>query len=140
MMTLELPDTKWAGVIQPDPAPPKPTCSISRPVQPQRYDPRSGLTSVRNSTAWSIPSAWPASDAVAAATASGFMDNHDPHDQTLMLRFLARISGTKYGEDATGDARRRIIEFFNRYLKDSETRPRTDTRPREGFSDQPGLS
>ena len=75
---------------------------------------------------------------MAAATASGFMDNHDPHDQTLI--FLARISGTKYGEDATGDARRRIIEFFNRYLKDSETRPRTDTRPREGFSDQPGLS
>jgi carboxymethylenebutenolidase len=53
----------------------------------------------------------------------GFMNNHDPDDQTLMLRFLARISETRYDEDATDDARRRIIEFFNRYLKNSETRP-----------------
>jgi carboxymethylenebutenolidase len=53
----------------------------------------------------------------------GFMNNHDPDDQTLMLRFLARISGTKYDEAATDDARRRIIEFFSRYLKDSETPP-----------------
>jgi carboxymethylenebutenolidase len=51
------------------------------------------------------------------------MNNHDPDDQTLMLGFLARISGTKYDQDATDDARRRIIEFFNRYLKNSETRP-----------------
>jgi carboxymethylenebutenolidase len=46
----------------------------------------------------------------------GFMNNHDHEDQTLLLRFLARISGTEYDEDATRDARRRIIEFFNRYL------------------------
>ena len=39
------------------------------------------------------------------------------------IRFLARISGSRYDEDATLDARRRIIEFFNRYLKDSQTRP-----------------
>jgi carboxymethylenebutenolidase len=49
----------------------------------------------------------------------GFMNNHDPGDQTLMLRFLARVSGTKYDEGATGDARSRIIEFFDRYLRDS---------------------
>jgi carboxymethylenebutenolidase len=53
----------------------------------------------------------------------GFMNNHDPDDQTLMLRFLARMSGTKYDETATHDARRRIIEFFSRHLKDSETPP-----------------
>jgi carboxymethylenebutenolidase len=47
------------------------------------------------------------------------MNNHDPGDQTLMLRFLARVSGTKYDEGATGDARSRIIEFFDRYLRDS---------------------
>jgi carboxymethylenebutenolidase len=47
----------------------------------------------------------------------GFMNDHDPDDQTLLLSFLARISGTKYDEGATRDARRRIIEFFNRYLK-----------------------
>lgn len=51
----------------------------------------------------------------------GFMNHHDPEDQTLLLRFLARISGTEYDEDATRDARRRIIEFFNRYLKDGQT-------------------
>lgn len=53
----------------------------------------------------------------------GFMNNHDPADQTLLLRFLAQISGTEYDEDATRDARRRIIEFFNRYLKDSPAMP-----------------
>jgi carboxymethylenebutenolidase len=49
----------------------------------------------------------------------GFMNDHDPGDQTLLLRFLARISGTEYDEAATRDARRRIIAFFNRYLKDT---------------------
>lgn len=47
------------------------------------------------------------------------MNDHDPKDQTLLLRFLARVSGTKYDEAATRDARARIIEFFNRYLKDT---------------------
>jgi carboxymethylenebutenolidase len=49
----------------------------------------------------------------------GFMNDHDPQDQTLLLRFLVRISGTEYDEAATRDARRRIIEFFNQYLKDT---------------------
>jgi carboxymethylenebutenolidase len=40
------------------------------------------------------------------------MNDHDPKDQTLLLRFLARISGAEYDE-AARDARRRIIEFFN---------------------------
>lgn len=53
----------------------------------------------------------------------GFMNNHDPGDQTLMLRFLARISGTRYDEVATVDARRRIIEFFNHYLRDGGAGP-----------------
>jgi carboxymethylenebutenolidase len=46
------------------------------------------------------------------------MNNHSPQDQTLLLRFLARISGTRYDEPATQDARRRIVEFFNRHLRD----------------------
>ena len=50
----------------------------------------------------------------------GFMNDHAPEDQTLLLRFLARISGTEYDEAATRDARRRIIAFFNRYLKGHE--------------------
>jgi carboxymethylenebutenolidase len=36
----------------------------------------------------------------------GYMDDHAPEDQTLLLRFLARISGTRYDDDATVDARR----------------------------------
>lgn len=51
----------------------------------------------------------------------GFMNDHDPQDQTLLLKFLARVSGTGYDEDATRDARRRIIAFFDRYLRDSQT-------------------
>jgi carboxymethylenebutenolidase len=47
----------------------------------------------------------------------GFMDDHAPEDQTLLLRFLARISGTRYDEAATVDARRRIIGFFNAHLR-----------------------
>lgn len=43
----------------------------------------------------------------------------EPEDQTLLERFLARISGTEYDEAATRDARRRVIEFFNRYLEDT---------------------
>jgi carboxymethylenebutenolidase len=50
----------------------------------------------------------------------GFMNNHDPADATLLLRFLARISGTKYDEAAAHDARRRISAFFDRHLRESE--------------------
>jgi carboxymethylenebutenolidase len=47
----------------------------------------------------------------------GFMNDHDPADVTLLLRFLARISHTKYDEEATRDARRRITAFFNTHLR-----------------------
>jgi carboxymethylenebutenolidase len=45
------------------------------------------------------------------------MNDHAPEDQTLLLRFLARMSGTRYDEAATRDARRRIIRFFNTHLR-----------------------
>jgi carboxymethylenebutenolidase len=48
----------------------------------------------------------------------GFMNDHAPEDQTVMLRLLARISGTAYDEEATQDARRRIVAFFDRHLRD----------------------
>lgn len=48
----------------------------------------------------------------------GFMNDHDPEDQTLLLTFLARMSGTRFDEEATQDARRRISAFFRRYLAD----------------------
>jgi carboxymethylenebutenolidase len=47
----------------------------------------------------------------------GFMNDHDPADATLMLRFLARVSGTKYDDEATRDARRRITAFFGAHLR-----------------------
>lgn len=47
----------------------------------------------------------------------GFMNDHDPADITLLLRFLSRVSGTKYDEEATQDARRRISAFFDTHLR-----------------------
>lgn len=46
----------------------------------------------------------------------GFMNDHDPADQTVLLKVLARISGTEYDDAAARDARRRIVAFFTRYL------------------------
>jgi carboxymethylenebutenolidase len=46
----------------------------------------------------------------------GFMNDHDPADTGLFLRFLARVSGTRYDETATRDARRRIAAFFGTHL------------------------
>lgn len=50
-------------------------------------------------------------------TGHGFMNNHAPEDQTLSLRFLARVSGTRYDDASTQDARRRIAAFFNERLR-----------------------
>jgi carboxymethylenebutenolidase len=52
----------------------------------------------------------------------GFMNDHDPADATLFLRFLARVSGTKYDQVATADARRRIAAFFTKHLRDEFSR------------------
>jgi carboxymethylenebutenolidase len=53
----------------------------------------------------------------------GFMNDHAPEDQTLFLRFLARISGTRYDEGATVDARRRIVRFFDTHLRQEAPPP-----------------
>ena len=47
----------------------------------------------------------------------GFMNDHAPEDQTLFLRFLARVSGTRYDEESAVDARRRIAAFFKEHLR-----------------------
>ena len=47
----------------------------------------------------------------------GFMNDPAPQDQTLFLRFLARVSGMRYDEAATTDARRRIVAFFDLHLR-----------------------
>jgi carboxymethylenebutenolidase len=46
----------------------------------------------------------------------GFMNDHDPADQTLLLVVLAKVSGTRYDPAATHDARGRIVSFFNVHL------------------------
>jgi carboxymethylenebutenolidase len=51
----------------------------------------------------------------------GFMNDHDPADQTMGLRLLARLSGTRFDADATRDARRRIVDFFRAHLRDADS-------------------
>lgn len=46
----------------------------------------------------------------------GFMNDHDRADQTLLLVFLAKVSGTRYHEGAARDARQRIVSFFDAHL------------------------
>jgi carboxymethylenebutenolidase len=49
--------------------------------------------------------------------AHGFMNDHDPADLTPLLVVLAKVSGTRYHEPSTADARRRIVSFFDAHLK-----------------------
>lgn len=49
----------------------------------------------------------------------GFMNDHDRTDLTLLLVVLGRISGTRYDQVATEDARRRIVAFFDRHLREA---------------------
>ncbi len=49
----------------------------------------------------------------------GFLNDHDPGDQTPLLTVLNMISGTRYHEPSADDARRRIVAFFDRHLKSS---------------------
>lgn len=53
----------------------------------------------------------------------GFMNDHDPADTPPLLRLLARISNTRYDEEADRDARRRIVAFFGTYLRDDPDAP-----------------
>ncbi len=48
----------------------------------------------------------------------GFMNDHDPEDLSPMLRVLGRFSRTAYDDPATQDARRRIVAFFDRHLRE----------------------
>ena len=51
----------------------------------------------------------------------GFMNDPDPADLTPLLRLLTRISGTRYDGEATADARRRIVAFFDTHLRGAGT-------------------
>lgn len=47
----------------------------------------------------------------------GFMNDHDPADQTPLLVVLAKLSGTRFHEPSAQDARRRIVSFFDTHLE-----------------------
>jgi carboxymethylenebutenolidase len=47
----------------------------------------------------------------------GFMNDHDPRELHWIVRLLAWMSNTRYDARATEDARRRIVAFFDRYLR-----------------------
>lgn len=47
----------------------------------------------------------------------GFMNLHDTQDSNWIFRFLGWVSRTKYDENATTDARKRILSFFEQHLK-----------------------
>jgi carboxymethylenebutenolidase len=47
----------------------------------------------------------------------GFMNDHDQSDLTTLLVVLGKVSGTRFSEPATKDARRRIVAFFRRHLE-----------------------
>jgi len=47
----------------------------------------------------------------------GFMNLHSARDSNWIFKALSWASRTKYDENATVDARRRILAFFNRHLK-----------------------
>jgi carboxymethylenebutenolidase len=46
----------------------------------------------------------------------GFINDHDPADQTLLLTVLSKVSGTRYHEPSARDAHRRIAAFLGRHL------------------------
>lgn len=46
-----------------------------------------------------------------------FMNDHDPADANTLMVVLAKLTGSRFHEAATRDARQRIISFFDRHLK-----------------------
>jgi carboxymethylenebutenolidase len=49
--------------------------------------------------------------------AHGFLNDHDPADLPALLAVLTRLSANPYHEPSARDARRRIVEFFDRHLQ-----------------------
>ncbi|GAA1769400.1 dienelactone hydrolase family protein [Kocuria aegyptia] len=58
----------------------------------------------------------------------GFMNDHYPEDLSPALRVLGRFSGTAYDDPAALDARRRIVAFFDRRLRE-QTAPDDPQKP-----------
>jgi len=54
---------------------------------------------------------------VYADAGHSFLNDHDPSEASTIFKVLARLSGAEFHEASARDARRRIIAFFDRYLK-----------------------
>jgi carboxymethylenebutenolidase len=46
-----------------------------------------------------------------------FLNDHDPSEASIIFKVLARLSGAEFHGPSAQDARRRIIGFFDQYLK-----------------------
>jgi carboxymethylenebutenolidase len=46
-----------------------------------------------------------------------FMNDHETADLPVLLAVLTRLTGNPYSEAAASDARRRILDFFDRHLR-----------------------
>ena len=47
----------------------------------------------------------------------GFLNDHDPAELPLWVKAIAKLSAASFDEEAAGDARRRIVAFFDAHLK-----------------------
>jgi len=54
---------------------------------------------------------------VYADAGHSFLNDHDPAEVSTIFRVLARLSGSRFREASTRDARRRIVAFFDTHLK-----------------------
>lgn len=56
-----------------------------------------------------------------AGAGHGFMNDHVPQDTPWVFRLLAKASRTRFDAEATDDARRRIVAFFDVHLRGDST-------------------
>jgi carboxymethylenebutenolidase len=69
---------------------------------------------------------------VAEYPAAGHSFLNDHHDVSVLFVALARLSGSRYHEPSARDARRRILAFFDRHLKDAERSNPSDAQNEGG--------
>lgn len=47
----------------------------------------------------------------------GFLNDHDPAELPVWVKAIAKLAAASYHEPSARDARRRILAFFDLYLK-----------------------
>jgi len=56
---------------------------------------------------------------VYADAGHSFLNDHDPAEMSTLWKVMGRISGAQYDEPSAVDARKRIVGFFDRHLKET---------------------